>query len=264
MVFLKKIVKIEKIVQKGTDAILTRGNVATLANRGKLPCMWFMDSSFRITVGADKNNPPIPSCENCSIPGGPIVNADKVIPSRAYCHFFGDPQNYYSYSNGFNEWCWGQNVNSDGFGEATWQFNLRRELIKKLEFVKLEIGDYSGSNGRLHSNKAGDLAEIFINGKPISQYVLDLKTTYNEYVWRDGTHQPLDPERKGKLLDITQFVDTNRVDVMIKVGPYIKWDISTVSLHTGTREVELTPFSYTIIGFVLGLIGKYILSLFGI
>jgi len=254
-IFVEEKIETETIEHKGTDVKETRGNVATLAERGMLPCMWFMDSSCRIIVGADKKNPPIPFCDKCPVPGGPIVRANYNVPSRAYCDKFGNPQNYVTYPNGVKEWCWGPHINPDGWGEAVWEFQLKPKSMRQLKSIELEIGDNPSSNGRLHSNKSGDLAQVFVNGRLVAQYVLDLPTPYHEHIWRDGTHQPLDPQRQGSLLDITELSrQDNKVKIMVRVGPCTKWDISTVRLHIKTRKRELTKLAWTMIGFLLGLI----------
>jgi len=132
---------------------------------------------------------------------------------------------------------------------------LKPKSMRQLKSIELEIGDNPSSNGRLHSNKSGDLAQVFVNGRLVAQYVLDLPTPYHEHIWRDGTHQPLDPQRQGSLLDITELSrQDNKVKIMVRVGPYTKWDISTVRLHIKTRKRELTKLAWTLIGFLLGLI----------
>lgn len=260
----KPIIRI--ITQRGVDAIETRGNIATLADRGNLPCMWWMDSPDRIIVGADKNNPPIPYCKNCPITGGPIVKAGSIVPSRAFCEYFGSEKYYYKYPaddkhpEGGIEWCWGQNVNPNGWGEATWEFTIPKRIRKRVKSIKLEISDKPTSNGRLHSNKSGDLVRLSVNGRLISQYVLDKPTEFYEYIWRDGTHQPLDPEKGGKLLDLTDLIDPSveTLRITIWVGPFTKWDISKVALHVQISRWELTELSWALIGFVLGLIAQFL------
>jgi len=248
--FIREEPKTEIITKGGTDAIETRGNAATLANRGKLPCMWWMGARQLIIVGADTNNPPIPYCENCPVPGGPIVKWDYPISSRAICQYSMNGKRYRSYSDDDVEWCWGPNINPNEIGEATWQFELPIRNGQKVKKIGLEISD---RDGRLHSNKSGDWAHVLINGKYVSQYALNIPTQYHEYIERGGREQPLDPERGGGRLDITEHVDPGeKVRVTIRVGPYTRWDISKVALYVQRNDYKLTKLSWTLIGAVFG------------
>jgi len=243
--FVREQLRTEIMSLEGTETVTTSGNVATLHNRGELPCMWWMDSPHRIIVGGDEKNPPIPYCENCPIAGGPIVKADSIVASRAYCEYFGSEKYYQMHSDGYREWCWGKNINPNGSGEAVWRFVLPKNVRKNLKAINLEISDKPTSNGRLHSNKLGDMVFLYVNDRQVSQYVLDKPTEYHEFVVRAGVEQPLDPEGSGKLLDITELVNpsTETVRIGIKVGPYTKWDISKVALHIKTRSRKLTELS---------------------